>query len=115
MWAKEPRPSDAALSAFRNACDFALPVEYLALLQESNGGEGDLGVDPGWFQLWAVEELVELNAEYEVPTQLPGYFAFGGNGGGELFAICGAGARAGAIFMIPCVPLDLTEAVEIAP
>ena len=27
-----------------------LPEEYLALLRYSNGGEGELGVEPGWFR-----------------------------------------------------------------
>ena len=62
-----------------------LPERYVSFLAGSNGGEGDLGVDPGWFVVWPIEEAAVASAEYEVPTYLPGYFAFGGNGGGELF------------------------------
>ncbi len=58
-----------------------LPQEYIALLQYSNGGEGSLGINPGWFQLWAAEEVMEFNKGYQIDKDLPGYFGFGSNGG----------------------------------
>jgi hypothetical protein len=61
-----------------------LPQAYLAFLGVSNGVEGPLGVEPGWFVVWPAEESLVASKEYEVPKYLPGYFAFGSNGGAEL-------------------------------
>jgi hypothetical protein len=62
-----------------------LPEQYLEFLARTNGSEGELAVEPGWFQVWRVEEALVASEDYEIPEYLPGYFAFGGNGGGELF------------------------------
>jgi hypothetical protein len=87
-----------------------LPERYVSFLAGSNGGEGDLGVDPGWFVVWPIEEAAVASAEYEVPTYLPGYFAFGGNGGGELFVFeLAGGGEDRPVFMVPAIGMSATE------
>src|SRR4051794_23741397 len=81
-----PPASPAVLRDLASASPIALPEEYLALLGFSNGGEGNLGVEPGWFVLWPAEEVLVSNREFGVPELLPGFFGFGSNGGGELLA-----------------------------
>ncbi len=88
-----------------------LPADYLAFLALSDGGEGELPLDPGWFSLWPATEVATLNATYELATYLPGYTGFGSNGGGELLAF----APDGQVVMVPFVPMDPADAVVIAP
>ncbi len=45
-----------------------------------------MGADPGWFQVWPADQVVELNRGYEVCENLPGFFGIGSSGGGELLA-----------------------------
>jgi hypothetical protein len=89
-----------------------LPAAYLEFLRSANGGEGDLGVEPGWMQLWPAEKVAELNSQYRVPEFLPGFLGFGSNGGGELIAF---NIQSGRVYMVPLVPMKEAEAVEIAP
>ena len=93
-----------------------LPQEYIAFLQYSNGGEGSLGINPGWFQLWAVEKVIELNKDYKIEKDLdlPGYFGFGSNGGGEFFAFEMIQDKPWKIVLIPSISLGANEAITIA-
>jgi hypothetical protein len=88
----------------------SLPTEYFELLAASNGGEGELGAEPGWFQLWPAEQVEDLNLDYEVPANLPGWVGIGSNGGGELFAL----DELGTILMVPFIPMTRDEAVVVA-
>lgn len=91
-----------------------LPSAYLAMLEESNGGEGDLGVDPGWITLWPAEDVLSNNASYCVAEALPGFLGFASNGGGELLAFDLRGGEPYPIVMIPFIPMEAAEAVQIA-
>src|SRR5437773_5948579 len=86
-WMRRLPASETAIHGLCARCDFSLPQEYLAFLRYSNGGEGFLWIDPGYFQLWSAEEVADYNAGYNVQEFLPGYFAVGSNGGGEMLAI----------------------------
>lgn len=91
-----------------------LPQEYIAFLQFSNGGAGSLGIHPGWFQLWAAEEVIKMNEGYEIDKNLPGYFGFGSNGGGELLAFEMIQGKPWKVVMIPFIPMEVDEAITIA-
>jgi hypothetical protein len=92
-----------------------LPSAYLEFLQSTGGGEGDLGVEPGWIQFWPAEQLIDLNRSYEVELNLPGFFGFGSNGGGELFAFDMRGDGEPQVVMVPFIPMAASEARVIAP
>jgi hypothetical protein len=69
-----------SLVEFEARSGIRLPDEYQSFLLRSNGGEGFIG--DGYVILWQIEELLQLNAGYEVATNAPGLFAFGSDGGG---------------------------------
>ncbi len=88
----------------------------MRFLERSNGAEGDLGVEPGWFVVWAAEEAVSATQEYEVPASLLGYFAFGGNGGGELLVFAlSEGNMDRPVFMVPAIGMAPRELRQVAP
>src|SRR5512139_3305998 len=85
-WKRESPAQSEAVQRLAAESKVELPEDYIALLHYSNGGEGELGVEPGWFQLWPAEKVMEFNQGYEVETNAPGFFGFGSNGGGEMLA-----------------------------
>jgi hypothetical protein len=94
----------------------SLPESYFAFLKASNGAEGDLGVQPGWVVVWPAEEALEATIQYQLPEYLPGYFAFGGNGGGELFVFLIEGnSIERPVYMVPAIGMAATELQQIAP
>lgn len=106
-------PADpGAIVAFEVEAGFALPSGYAHFLKKSNGGWGEIGEH--YAQLWGVEELLKMNAGYQVEEYAPGLFLFGSDGGGEAFAF--DRQRPGLpIVMVPFIPLRRDEAVDIAP
>ena len=54
-----------------------LPEDYLAFMREHNGGEGPLG-ENNYGRFFRLEELQEINDEYEVQKCWPGYIVIGG-------------------------------------
>ena len=111
---RKPPAEEGEMQKLIERCGFELPESYLNWLGQSNGGEGDLSVAPGWYQLWPVEEVLELNQSYEVQENLPGFFGFGSNGGGELFAFDVRSPKQFKVFMIPFIVMNEKDAVEIA-
>lgn len=107
------RPEDIA--ALMRESVVPLPPEYVAFLVESDGGDGELGVRPGWCQLWPAAQVVALNSSYEIQAELPGFLAFGSSGAGELFAFDGRRPGPFPVVSIPYVPLGPEEASPVAP
>lgn len=107
--------SDEALRQLIYSAIVELPPEYLAYLRESNGGGGDISVEPGLLYLWEAEEVPRNNDGYEVHLNVPGFYAFGTSGGGEMFAFDARSSKPWPIVMIPFIPMCSDEAVQIAP
>ena len=108
-WTRAAPASPRAIKELQSALP-GLPQAYFELLRHTNGGEGELGVAPGWFQLWPAETLLARNLQYEVTSALPGWTAIGSNGGGELFVLDGEGR----VLMVPFIPMDPEEAIGVA-
>jgi hypothetical protein len=88
----------------RDGAGTVLPASYFEQLAVSNGGEGDLGVQPGWISFWPAEKVVSWNARYRVPEFLPGFFGFA-SGGGELLAFDVRRQEPFPIVMVPFIPM----------
>lgn len=114
VWRGEPPASEAAIQKLLAESRLNLPAAYLDQLRLSNGGEGDLDLDPYWVVFWTAETVVEWNNDYEVPEYLPGYFAFASNGGPELLAFKVNDSGSWPIYMIPFVPMEEEYANMIA-
>ena len=113
-WQPEPPAEPSAIEALPSESGLDLPEDYLQFLRFSNGGEGELGVKPGWFQLWPTEEVIGLNKGYEVQKWVAGFFGFGSNGGGELLAFDTRKPQPWKVYMIPFECLREEEAVLVA-
>jgi hypothetical protein len=83
-----------------------LPNDYVELIRSVNGAEGELSIDPGWFQLWPVEEVLNLNHSYAVAEFHPRYFGFGSSGGGVMFAFKRDAEDSSKVFGIPFDSID---------
>lgn len=89
-----------------------LPPDYARFLQRMNGGEGFIGEN--YVALWRVEDLFDQNANYKVQQFAPGLLIFGSNGGGEAFAF-DMRFEPPPVVAVPFVPMDLDDAIRIAP
>lgn len=86
------------------------PKEYIAYLKSGKPVEGELTIEPGYFQLWPYEDIDQLNEEYTVNAFAPSHKGFGSSGGGEMLAF----NSKGQIVMIPFIWMSDDEAILIA-
>jgi hypothetical protein len=63
---------------------------------------------------WPAGEVVTANRDYEVSEFVPGLYGFGSNGGGELLAFDCRGGLPYPVVMVPFMPMEWAEAVQIA-
>lgn len=85
------------------------PPEFIFYLRSAAPKFGDLPSFPVYFQLWEESELEQFNSEYEVSRYAPGFFGFGSDGGGEMFAF----DSKGRIFALPFVGMNPKEATLV--
>lgn len=114
VWKRRPPAERTVIQQLVAASKKRLPDEYITLLQYSNGGEGELGIEPGWFQIWSAEEVIEFNQTYGIEENLPGFFGFGSNGDGKLLAFDMRGSERWKVVMVPFIPMRQEEAILIA-
>src|SRR5580765_7016307 len=87
IWSSTSGASVEALESLAASVDVELPSAYIELLAFSNGGEGPLQVSPYNFCLDSAETAVNLKIGKTYEKDFPGFFVFGGNGGGEYIAL----------------------------
>jgi SMI1 / KNR4 family (SUKH-1) len=69
--------SDASINLLMEQIGFKLPQDYIDLMKEYDGGEGEVG-ENGWLCLFPIEDLLTINKDYDlVMEQIPEYFLFG--------------------------------------
>ena len=113
VWRAGVPAAPAIIAALRSQYP-GIPEAYLAQVRDGDGAEGDLAVEPGWIALWPAADVARHNAGYEVNKRLAGFLGFGSNGGGELLAF-DTRTDPWRVCMIPFIPMDEGEALEIAP
>ena len=86
IWRDAGPATEEQLERLRATLSPPAPEAYFELLKFSKGGEGDLGVEPGWFCPWPADEVVANNEGYRVAEFYGDFLAFGSNGGGEMLA-----------------------------
>jgi hypothetical protein len=115
QWQNEPPCTDHDLQQLIRQAPVDLPEEYLAYLRRSNGGGGDIPVQPWLVYFWKALEVQRYNVDYQVAENVPGFYAFGTSGGGEMFAFDTRTDRPWPIVMIPFIVMDVADAVQVAP
>ncbi|WP_145058417.1 SMI1/KNR4 family protein [Adhaeretor mobilis] len=88
----------------------SIPTQYKVFVNERGLFEGFTSGRPGYIRLWALENIMEFNADLSVDELAPGYIAFAGNGAGEVAAFDGTGA----VFMLPMIGMEAQYADPIA-
>lgn len=114
VWRGAPPASKEFIAELVAKAPIKFPITYLELLLVSNGGEGDISVEPGWFAPWPAQEVMQHNAGYQVADNLPGFFGFGSNGAGELLAFDARRSQPWPVVMVPFIPMETNEVVQIA-
>ncbi|GGG30679.1 SMI1/KNR4 family protein [Pontibacter amylolyticus] len=63
------------------------------------------------FEIWPLDKLNEWNNGYNVQESLPGYLAFGSDGGLEMLTV---EQSTGKVYSVPFIPMDITEGIKVS-
>ncbi len=113
-WHPQPGATPGQIGQLLAALPFAPPSAWIAFLRLSNGGEGELSIEPGWFQLWDIATVLEQWNDREDREAFPDRLFFGGDGGLESFAFDVGGAPPWPVVTIDPVAGPESERV-VAP
>lgn len=111
-WFRNPGASNDALQSLREVVGVNLPKEYFELLAYSNGGEGSLPMSPFNFCLDSAEVATNNKVENIYDEFFPGFFVFGGSGGGDYIAFDIRSSEPWPIVAIDMTNIDLDESVN---
>src|SRR5262245_12324274 len=78
--------NEAEINEFLEECPNGLPITYIKLLRNVNGGECELGFWPWWLELWPIAKVLSTNAEPMTEHLREGFFAIGKGDEGVVFA-----------------------------
>lgn len=112
-WLEKNGPAEESVfKSFLSRSPQNLPHDYIEFIKNINGGEGDLAIEPGWFQLWRLQDVYTQNQGYQVGKYYPEYFCFGSSGGGVMFAFKKDGST--AVYGIPFDSIDQEDIQIVA-
>lgn len=110
-WSGNPSANSEAIDRLRKVAGVHLPEDYYRFLKFSDGGEGPLAIDPGYIVIDSAEDAASQKENKIFDEFFPGFFMFGGNGAGELFAFDVRDLKPWPIVMIDITNIDLAESV----
>lgn len=113
-WSKADPATEEDIHKLISESKIKFEDDYISFLKISNGGEGELPLNPYWFQIWPAEEIIENNKNYEVDINAPSFIAFGSNGGGEMLVFKILDGKTNGIYCIPFIPMDENDAEFIS-
>ena len=90
--------------------NISLPLEYKQYIQVNGQFEGFTSGEPGYIQLWKIEDLPTINSEIFIEERAPGYLAFASDGGNEVLAF----DELGVIYKLPMIGMESRYAIKIA-
>ncbi len=102
-WHPELGASESDVAKLVSSIPLALPSSYLELLRSSNGGEGDIPVNPLWFQLFDIDSVISLWRDTFYRTEYSSLFIFGSNGSGETIALDISCSQPWPVVCVDCI------------
>ncbi len=82
---RDPAPAPVHVKQFQEHAPPNLPRTYMRFMEACNGARGKIPYDTGYIEFFPLESVLAQNAAHRVEQALPGFFAFGTDGGDELY------------------------------
>lgn len=111
-WHKIAATTEGAIKEIEKTLKIDFPDDYKSFLLWSDGGEGEIG--DNYVSVWKVEDIVQLNKDYQIQSYLSDkYLGIGTDGGGTVFGFNLSNNK--AIFKCPLGDLESSSIKTLAP
>ena len=82
---RDPAPAPSTVKQFQEQAPDNLPRTYVRFMAACSAARGKIPYDNGYIEFFPIDSVLERNTEHGLPENLSGFFAFGSDGGEELF------------------------------
>lgn len=114
LWTPNEPASSVAISGAENALRTSFPASYRTFLLSTDGGYGDIPVQPGCVEFIRCSDLGSANRDYQVADYLPGYLLIATSGTGEGFVVKVAEPE-WPVFYVPLIGMAPHECRLLCP
>lgn len=101
---KRTQKAQTKIEQIQSFVNFNIPDDYIIYLQNYLGFEEFIGSE--FVQLWDIDELIEVNKDFQISDNLPKTLAIGGNGNSEFIAIEQTEDNTIRVIISPLIDLD---------
>jgi SMI1/KNR4 family protein SUKH-1 len=82
---RDPAPDPVQLKQFTEHAPPNLPRTYVRFLEACDHARGKIPYDTGYIEFFAIDGVLDANTKHHVGEHFPGFFAFGYDGGEDLY------------------------------
>ena len=119
---RDPAPDPVHVKQFQEHAPANLPRTYVRFLAACGSARGRIPYDTGYIEFFAVESVLDQNRKHHVSESLPGFFAFGSDGGDDLYVfdlrkedgapVCCVSAKAASVAAVSTITNSFSEFLE---
>ena len=113
-WEKSDPANPADIKLLMEKFGDRIPKDYLDFMATCNGCETEIPVNPWWLIVWAAESIIDRWNGYEMEEYIPGFMAFGSNGGDEMYVFHLESNDPNKVYMMPYIGMEPDQAIPVA-
>ena len=120
--ARDPAPDPVQVKQFWEHAPPNLPRTYVRFMEACDHARGKIPYDTGYIEFFPIERVLDENRAHKIDESLPGFFAFGSDGGDELYVfdlrkddgapVCSVSAKAASVSEVSPLTNSFSEFLE---
>jgi SMI1/KNR4 family protein SUKH-1 len=119
---RDPPPDPSQVKQFSEHAPPNLPRTYIRFMEACDRARGKIPYDTGYIEFFALEAVLDENKAHHIRESLPGFFAFGSDGGEELYVfdlrkedgapVCTVSAKSASVGGVSAITNSFSEFLE---
>lgn len=119
---RDPAPDPSHLKQFSEHAPPNLPRTYMRFMEACDHARGKIPYDTGYIEFFPLENVLSENRAHHLDESLPGFFAFGSDGGDELYVfdlrkedgapVCSVSAKSASVSGVSNLTNSFSEFLE---
>ncbi len=119
---RDPAPDPSQVKQFSEHAPPNLPRTYVRFMEACNRARGKIPYETGYIEFFPLDTVLHENRAHQLEQSLPGFFAFGSDGGDELYVfdlrkddgapVCSVSAKSARVSDVSAITNSFSEFLE---
>jgi len=119
---RDPAPDPSQVKQFYEHAPANLPRTYVRFMEACDHARGKIPYDTGYIEFFPLKSVLDENRAHRIGESLPGFFAFGSDGGDELYVfdlrkedgapVCSVSAKSANVSGVSSLTNSFSEFLE---